>query len=404
MQKYNLLPEHLNYNVEKFISTHLNDNKNTITLKLKSLIQTNFCANLVLDTLFNFKKARHKLPTLALNYCWLPAKSYEQASSELTAFYKSTKVKGQTMLDLCGGLGIDDIYFAKEFKQVISLDIDNELNEIVRYNFNKLNILNIERVTTLAEDFLKCNLQKFDWVYIDADRRPEANSKTFKLEECTPNIIALLPSIKRISNKLILKLSPLVDISYCKNAIENLMEIDVVSIKNEVKEIILLVDFEKKVEHIKISATNLLDFKEKQQFSSTEIEMSKANNQHDFSYFFEPNSSIIKAQLSKQYASYCQLMMLAENSNFFVGNKLEENFMGRSFEIIYHSVFSKSNLQQYLKETGLNKVNISRRNFPINEVEIAKQFKLLDGGDDYLFFTQNSAKEKLFFHCKKIVN
>lgn len=404
MQKYHLLPEHLNYDIEKFISTHLNDNKNTIALKVKSLVQTNFCANLVLDSLFNFKKARYKLPTLALNYCWLPTKSYEQASSELTAFYKSTKLKGQTMLDLCGGLGVDDIYFAKEFKKVISLDIDNELNEIVRYNFNKLKITNIERITTLAEDFLQSNSQTFDLVYIDADRRPETNAKTFKLEECTPNIIALLPFIKKISSKLILKLSPLVDISYCKNAIENLVEIDVVSVKNEVKEVLLLIDFEKKVEHIKINATNILDFKEKQQFFSTEIGMPKANNGNDFSCFFEPNASIIKAQLSKQYAAHCQLNMIAENSNFYVGDKIVENFMGRSFEIIYHSVFSKSNLQQYLKERGLKKVNISRRNFPINEAEIAKQFKLIDGGDDYLFFTQNSINEKLFFHCRKAIN
>lgn len=404
MQKYNLLPEHLNYNLENFIVQHLNDNKNTLTLKLKSLEQTNFCTNLVLDTLFNYKKALHKLPTLALNYCWLPAKSYEQASSELTAFYKSSNIKGNTILDLCGGLGIDDIYFSKKFKHVISLDADSELNEIVKNNFTKLKIENIERITNFAEDFLANNNQAFDWVYIDADRRPEANAKTFKLEECTPNIIELLPIIKTISNKLLIKLSPLVDISYCKTAIDNITAIEVVSVKNEVKEILLWLDFKTTDnEHI-IKAINIHDFDNIQHFqSTTQSEYAPLNNLN-IQYFFEPNASIIKGQLSKEYAVFCNLKMLAENSHFYIGNNVPPNFMGRSFKIIHHSIFSKSNLQQYLKNNNLSKANISKRNFPINEAEIAKQFKLKEGGDDYLFFTQNTKGERLFFHCKKLID
>jgi hypothetical protein len=308
------------------------------------------------------------------------------------------------MLDLCGGLGIDDIYFAKEFKKVISLDADNELNEIVRYNFKKLGINNIERLNYFAEDFLKTNQQAYDLVYIDADRRPEANVKNFKLSECTPNIIELLPIIKRITNKVLLKLSPLVDISYCEKTFENLIEIDVVSVKNEVKEILLLLDFVTTKKDVEIIATNIENYQVIKRFSARETNMLSINNMNETNYFFEPNASIIKAQLSKNYAAYCKLKMLAENSNFYIGNKLIENFIGRSFEIIYQSVFSKSDLRQYLKINNIQKANISKRNFPINEGEIAKQFKLKEGGNEYLFFTQNSANEKLFFHCRKPFN
>ncbi len=404
MQKYNLLPEHLNYNLENFIAQHLNDNKNTLTLKLKSLEQTNFCTNLVLDTLFNYKKALHKLPTLALNYCWLPAKSYEQASSELTAFYKSSYIKGNNILDLCGGLGIDDIYFSKNFKRVISLDTDNELNEIVENNLAKLKIKNIERITSFAKDFLANNNQAFDWVYIDADRRPEANAKTFKLEECSPNIIELLPMIKTITDRLLIKLSPLVDISYCKTAINDIAAIEVVSVKNEVKEVLLWLDFKNIDNKTVIKATNILDFNKIRHFDSKNQYENEPINDSSIQYFFEPNASIIKAQLSKDYALFCKLKMLAENSNFYVGNEVPTNFMGRSFKIVHHSIFSKSNLQQYLKNNNLHKANISKRNFPINEAEIAKQFKLKEGGEDYLFFTQNANGERLFFHCKKLID
>ena len=122
MQKYNFFTEHLNFDIETFIKKHINDNKNTLAFKLKANKQTNYNANLVLETLINYKKALYKVPIYALNYCWLPTKSYEQCSSELTSFYKSSLYKGDKVLDLSGGLGIDDIAFAKKFNEVISIE------------------------------------------------------------------------------------------------------------------------------------------------------------------------------------------------------------------------------------------------------------------------------------------
>ena len=90
LQKYNLFTEHLNFDIETFIKKHINDNKNTLAFKLKANKQTNYNANLVLETLINYKKALYKVPIYALNYCWLPTKSYEQCSNELTSFYKSS--------------------------------------------------------------------------------------------------------------------------------------------------------------------------------------------------------------------------------------------------------------------------------------------------------------------------
>ncbi len=400
LQKYKLLPEHLNFNLKNFVQKHLNDDINTLTLKLKSFIQTDFNTNLVLETISNIKKGSHKLPNLTSNYCWLPTKSYEQASSELTAFYKSLLFNGNSVLDLCGGLGIDDIAFSKVFKTVISLDADEELNEIVNFNFKKLGINPVERITIFAEDFLANNANKFDLVYIDADRRPTVNSKKFILSDCTPNIIELLPQLKLITNQLLIKLSPMVDLNYCKSEIENIKEIHVVSLKNEVKEVLLLVDFSIKNNTI-IKAINIINEQNIQEFSELnlfEIETKKSNKN---THFYEPNASIIKANLSANYAQSLGLKMIALNTHFFIGHELIENFFGRCFKIIESFTFSKSMLKNYLKKNGIVKANISKRNFPINEAEIAKQFDLKTGGDEYLFFTQNNQGEKLFFHCVK---
>lgn len=400
MQKYNLLTKHLNFNLENFIVNHINDDKTKLTIKIKSNLTNTFNANLLIETISNYKKALYKLPTLASNYCWLPTKSYEQASSELTAFYKSKLVKGNCILDLCGGLGVDDIAFAGQFEKVISLDADEELNEIVKWNFKKLNINNIERISIFAEEYIKSNNIVFDLVYMDADRRPGGILKTFKLEDCTPNIIQILPAVKQFTNKLLIKLSPLVDINYCKTVLQNIVEIHVVAVKNEVKEILLFLNFDINTEP-KIKAINIVNKDCIQQFEYIKINNLEIANLVESVYFFEPNASIIKANLSANYAERLGLKMLAENSHFFVGYSVPKNFMGRTFKISHSSVFSKSFLTNYLKENKITKANISRRNFPINEAEIAKQFKIKDGGDDYLFFTQNGKGEKLFFHCQK---
>lgn len=399
-QKYQLSPEHLNFNLIKFVEIHLNDNINTLTFKLKSIEQTDFNINLVLETISNIKKGSYKLPNLCSNYCWLPNKSYEQASSELTAFYKSLLFNGNSVLDLCGGLGVDDIAFSKVFSIVVSLDSDEELNEIVKYNFKKIGINNIERITVFAEDFIANNTSKFDLVYIDADRRPAANSKKFLLSDCTPNIIELLPQLKLITNQLLIKLSPMIDLNYCKSEIENIKEIHVVSLKNEVKEVLLLIDFSK-INSTLVKAINIINEQNIHEFIELNLfdSASKESNEND--YFYEPNASIIKANLSANYAQSLGLKMIALNTHFFVGNELIENFFGRSFKIVESFPFSKSMMKSYLKKKGISKANISKRNFPINEAAIEKQFDLKTGGDEYLFFTQNNQGEKLFFHCRK---
>lgn len=318
----------------------------------------------------------------------------------MTAYYKSLLFNGDSVLDLSGGLGVDDIAFSKVFSTVFSLDSDEELNEIVKHNFKKIGINNIERLTVFAEDYLANITSKFDLVYIDADRRPAANSKKFLLSDCTPNIIELLPQLKLITNQLLIKLSPMVDLNYCKTEIENIKEIHVVALKNEVKEVLLLINFSKNNSTI-IKAVNIINEQNIQEFSELNSFFIETNESNENTHFYEPNASIIKANLSNNYAQSLGLKMIALNSNFFVGHELIENFFGRSFKIVESFPFSKSTLKSYLKKKGIVKANINKRNFPINEAEIAKQFDLKTGGDEYLFFTQNNQGEKLFFHCRK---
>jgi hypothetical protein len=110
---------------------------------------------------------------------------------------------------------------------------------------------------------------------------------------------------------------------------------------------------------------------------------------------------IVKAGLSGDYAECCGLSLVAKNSHYATGGFID-GYFGRSFSVVNHSVFNKSGIKQYLKQHSITKANVSARNFVSSVDEIRKSFNLEDGGDDYLFFTQDAAKNKLFWHCQKI--
>lgn len=159
-----------------------------------------------------YPKALKKLPSFAAAYCFFSEKALEQASSEALAKYKSTKINGELLLDLSAGLGADDWAFSNTFHQVIGIDPDTDLNILVRKNFELLGITNVKRMDDTAETFLQ-QAPKADWVYLDADRR-SGGGKAVHLFEGSPNVMQLLDTLPQVTNQVLLKLSPLVDLTH----------------------------------------------------------------------------------------------------------------------------------------------------------------------------------------------
>jgi tRNA/tmRNA/rRNA uracil-C5-methylase (TrmA/RlmC/RlmD family) len=185
-------------------------------------------------------KAKQKLPIWTEAGCFFTSKSLEQASSQPLAAFKASLLSGKKMLDLSGGLGVDDVAFSKAFQQVISVDPDAALNQLLAFNLPKLNINNVTRVTTTGEYYLNAHPENVDAIYVDADRRSISGAKSALLSHATPDVIALMPSMLATAKVVMLKLSPLIDITYLFKTFANIKCIYVVGIKNEVKEILVV--------------------------------------------------------------------------------------------------------------------------------------------------------------------
>jgi 16S rRNA G966 N2-methylase RsmD len=185
-------------------------------------------------------KSKYKLPTwFECKDCIYPSKiSIEQASSELTAQYKSDIVNGASLIDLSGGFGVDDYFFSKKMKQVVHCEIDAELSSIVNHNFKQLQIANIQCIVGASEQSLLKLNQKFDWIYVDPSRRNENKGKVFMLKDCSPNVPDLQEIYFQYSSNILIKTSPILDIKAGLSELKNVKKIHIIAVENEVKELL----------------------------------------------------------------------------------------------------------------------------------------------------------------------
>ncbi len=406
----NLNDAHFDFKtVEEFdLKLFLTENKNQSpeAFLLHSKYNTKNLNWFLAEQLKTYPKATHKLPTFVASHCWFTGKSYEQSSSESSALFKSSLFSGNRLLDLSGGLGIDDWAFSKSFKAVISLDPDHKLNELVRLNWEKVGTQNCIRMDTKAEDYLgSATHETYDLVYLDADRRDKENRKQ-GIAEGSPNFFAIKELLFKQTNQVLLKLSPMIDINYCLKELPHIQNIWIVSIEHEIKEILCHLDQTKNLP-VQIQTIEIDKNGEKFQLSADENSLHSKetiNPNPENSYFFEPAAALIKSGLSAHFMNQFQYQALGKNTYYFTGNTVPYPLVkqGRIFQIIKQSHFAKSTFKHYLKSISAERINISSRNFGLDAATIEKNFKLKTGGDDYFFFCKNQLEEKLFFHCRKI--
>ena len=182
------------------------------------------------------QRARHKLPRLYAARGIIPQRAFEQSSSEECAAQKH--LAGDTLLDLTCGLGMDVAALSSRFKRIVALERDPILAAVTRENMRRMGIENVEVVNTSAEEYLDSCEEHFDWVYVDPDRRGEQGQKLVRLEDCSPNIIALLPQIWRITEHLAIKNSPLFDVDEAFRLFPE-AQVEVISLAGECKEVMI---------------------------------------------------------------------------------------------------------------------------------------------------------------------
>ena len=325
-------------------------------------------------------KSKDKLPTWfnTKNIIYPSKISVEQTSSEKTATYKSTLVSGQNLIDLTGGFGVDDYYFAKKITAVTHCEINPVLSTLVKHNFEQLNTDNISCYAGDSLDTLTSLNTKWDWIYIDPSRRNDAKGKVFMLKDCLPNIPDNLDYYFKKSNAILIKTAPLLDLSAGLSELKHVKKIHVVAVENETVNILK-------------DKTDFFEFV----FNKQGVIPSYALPQK---YLYEPNSAIMKSGGFDEIAVFFSLNKLHKHSHLYTSQE-KIDFPGRIFEIQNCFSYSKSEMKDFLSNT---KANITTRNFPDTVETIRKKWKIKEGGNSYCFFTTDENNNKIVLICNKI--
>lgn len=381
--------------VQEFIDDNLKSNITKLILKGSPFdkISTQEVANQIVAK----QKAAQKLPTwfATKNIYYPPKISMEQTSSEITAAYKANLVSGSSIIDITGGFGIDCYYFSKQFNHVIHCEINEELSTIVNHNYQQLNVKNIDTFSGNGIDFLKKTKETFDCIYIDPSRRNDSKGKVFLLKDCLPNIPENIDFLFTKTNQILVKNSPILDISSAISELKFVKEIHVIAVKNEVKELLFLLEnnYEK---DIRIKTINILQ-EDSQEFMFNFNEEIASQYSEPLTYLYEPNAAILKSGGFHQISKQLNLFKIHQHSHLYTSEKLID-FPGRCFKIIEVLNYDKKKIKKLIPK---NKANITTRNFPKTVTQIRKETNLKDGGNSYLFFTTNQNNDLKVIICKK---
>lgn len=366
-----------NKEIQNFINANLQTDLHSLLLKKSPFAEVSMQE--IVQQIKGKKVAQKKFPFLLKEGIVFPPNlNLEQASSQSTAEFKAQNLKGKKFLDLTSGFGIDAYFLSKNFDEITLVEQNTELLQIVRHNWGildrKANFINEN-----LEKFLEKNQEKFDLIYLDPARRDDHKNKKFLLEDLSPNLLEIQDKLTKISGQIIIKLSPLIDISYLISVLKNIFKIEIIAVRNEVKELLVFMNSDFKNENIEVSCINLES--EDADFSFYFNDEKEKNTQYSEpqKFLYIPNNAVLKSGGFHSLSEKFNLGKLHPNSHFYTNDVLLTDFAGRILEV--EIVDSKS-----IKKG--EKFNIISKNYPLTPEEIKKKYKISDGGNGYLIFTQ----------------
>jgi hypothetical protein len=238
---------------------------------------------------------------------------------------------------------------ARRFRRVVAIERDEALAEVVRYNMALMGIDNVEVVSTSAEEYVASCVEQFDWVFVDPDRRSEQGNKMVCMEDCSPNILGLMPRLRQIAKRVAIKLSPMFD---CAEAFRLLApaEVEVVSIGGECKELNIYTGAERNLLRVAVIGQGEWEFEEQ---DMAVMPSEESFEDGGWRYLHVVDVALQKSRVAiaalRPYAS-----MWSNNGFAFSREELPVALAVRSYEIVSIERYRPKELKRRYKGVGLD--------------------------------------------------
>jgi len=361
------------------------------------------------------KKLQAKLPEWAATEgVTIPTSlSIEQCSSSWTSRYKAEIVRGAGLLiDLTGGLGVDSWAFSRTASRVIYNERDPKLAEAARVNFEKLGRSNIEVRCGEAESFEIPD--GADVIYLDPARRSATGKKVFLPEDCSPNIIALKDNLLARCPKVLVKISPMADLSLLERRFgEELSEIHVVGSAGECKEILCLLERSHSGECRTVVATEGAVIP----FTRSELPPLATGRAEIGGILLEPCATLVKAGCAGLLCERFGILKLDKNTELYCKPQAPKptatvpgalpnipaydssgQQLFKSFTILDILPFNGRSISEVGKQYPM--CEVTSKNALISSDDLRKKLKSRSGGDIHIFACTNLG-QRILCICKK---
>lgn len=371
--------------VQAYINSNLNANVNKIALAKSPFAEVSSAE--LANQIAAKKKSEKKLPTWFKqeNIVYPSTLSIEQTSSEDTAAYKHQLVKGNSLIDITAGFGVDSLFFSHKVDEVVSCEINTELSAISAHNAKLLGANNIQCLATDGLEYLQSSEKSFGTIYVDPARR-NTSGKVFKLAECTPNVVQYLDLLLSKADRIIIKTSPLLDIQAGLIELKNVAEIHIVSVKNECKELLWVIDRDFIGEPKIIAVTLNTSIKQIELPLKDDLETKYVDQELSKGYLYEADAALMKSGAFNAIANKFELKKLDKQSHVYFSDEFHANFIGRIFEI--DAILVPNELKKEKTLQG----NVIVRNFPEKAENLVSKLKIKPNKETFYIFTQVQQK------------
>ena len=411
-----------------FIATHRQDDVRQLALRASR--HTDVDMPFALSQIAGWQTARRKIPSWAAidDIVYPQHLSMEQCSSEHTAHYKmnicqrllADATHETTLIDLTGGLGVDFAFMAKIFKHATYVEQQEYLCHIAQHNFP---LLRLDQANIKCTDCTRAlnDIHHVDVIFLDPARRDQNGARTFAIADCTPDILTFEDQLLEKAQWVIIKLSPMLDWHKTmddlqRNHPNTVKEIHIVAVGNECKELLFVLS-----SHHPDSSPTLHCHNEQEELVCQVDELTsrqvvcngnlspltshlsplESPSSPTSVYLYEPNAAIMKAGCFEELTRRWPVRQLALNSHLFLSSEKLTDFPGRSFQVLRIGTMNKRQVGALTE--GIQRANITARNFPLTPAELRRRLKIKDGGDHYIFASTTEDNTHMLFVCKKVL-
>jgi hypothetical protein len=406
----------LDKDVQVFMDEHEGDD--VAALALKKLPNKEWLYPLIFDQIKVRQKARLKTPKLrdTKGFVFPASFLYEQASSEACAAYKAqiTRGLGDNFVDLTAGCGVDSFALAINFSQGALVEKNSQNSDLLAHNVAVMKNLQTQfDVKNMgAEEYVRELLasgEKVSLVYIDPQRREDVGGRKglFDFELCSPNILELLPDLAKISDKVMIKTAPLLDID---RAVEQLgscflkvpsIDVHVLQWRGECKEVLYLLNFSAS-EHENGALITAVDLNgQGEVLNALSFHRDDERNARVCyampeigDYICEPGPAFQKAGGFKYICEHFCINKLHQHTHLYVCTEKKRGFPGKEYKIV--GIFSLKS-----KVLPVDCADLAIRNFPQSVATLRKKLRLDDGGKHRLYATTTYDNEHCLILCEK---